>query len=63
MLKLICDRIDCANKNIVYYMKDATNPSMCGGCKQDIVPVEMSQQEFDEVFDYDPFAVIPMEGA
>jgi hypothetical protein len=63
VLKLICDRIDCANKNIVYYMKDATNPSMCGGCKQDIVPVEMSQQEFDEVFDYDPFAVIPMEGA
>ena len=63
MLKLICDRIDCANKDIVYYMKDATNPSMCGGCKQDIVPVEMSQQEFDEVFDYDPFAVILMEGA
>jgi hypothetical protein len=44
-------------------MPDASNPTMCGGCKQGIVPIEMSQAEFDDVFDYDPFAVIPMEGA
>ena len=63
MFKLICEKENCNNKDVVYYMPEATNPTMCGGCKQDIVPVEMSQQEFDEVFDYDPFAVIPMEGA
>ena len=62
MFKIICDKNDCANKDITYYMKEATDPSMCGGCKQGIVPVEMSQTEFDDVFDYDPFAVIPMEG-
>jgi hypothetical protein len=58
MFKLICNKEECANKDIIYYIPDATNPSMCGGCKQDIVPVEMSQEEFDEVFDYDPFATI-----
>jgi hypothetical protein len=58
MLKLICNQNECANKNIPYYMKEATNPSMCGGCKQSIIPVEMSQEEFDVVFDYDPFATI-----
>ena len=63
MFKLICNKEECLNKGVVYYSPKATNPSMCGGCKQDIVPVEMSQQEFDEVFDYDPFAVVPMEGA
>jgi hypothetical protein len=63
MFKIICDKESCNNKDVVYYMKEATNPSVCGGCKQDIIPVEMSQVEFDEVFDYDPFAVIPMEGA
>jgi hypothetical protein len=63
MLKLICNKTSCNNKDVVYYMIDATNPSMCGGCKQNIVPVEMTQEEYDAVFDYDPFAVIPMEGA
>jgi hypothetical protein len=58
MFKLICDKNDCTNKDIVYYMKDATNPSMCGGCKQSIIPVKMSEEEFDDVFDYDPFATI-----
>lgn len=62
MFKLICDKEECLNKDIIYYMSDVSNPSMCGGCKQNIVPVEMSQAEFDDVFDYDPFTVIPMEG-
>ena len=60
MLKLICNKEECANKNIPYYMKEATNPSMCGGCKEDITPIEMTQEEYDSVFDYDPFAVTPL---
>jgi hypothetical protein len=63
MFKIICDKENCNNKDITYYMPDATNPTMCGGCKDAVVPVEMSQAEFDSVFDYDPFAIIPMEGA
>lgn len=63
MFKLICYKESCINKNVVYYMFDISNPSMCGGCKDAIVPVEMTQEEYDAVFDYDPFAVIPMEGA
>jgi hypothetical protein len=62
MLKLICNKEECGNKDIVYYMPEVTNPSMCGGCKQGIVPIEMSQAEYDDVFDYDPFAIIPMNG-
>ncbi len=62
MFKIICDKESCNNKDVVYYIKETTDPSMCGGCKQNIVPVEMSQAEFDDVFDYDPFAVIPMKG-
>jgi len=60
MFKLICDKNDCANKNILYYMKEATNPSMCGGCKENIIPTEMTQEEYNQVFDYDPYAIIPI---
>ena len=63
MFKLICNENGCANKSVIHYVPEPTNPSMCGGCKQDIVPVEMSQVEFDDVFDYDPFAVTSMRGA
>jgi hypothetical protein len=63
MFKLICDKNDCANKDVVYYVPEPSNPSMCGGCKDDIIPIEMTQKEFDEVFDYDPFAVTSMRGA
>jgi hypothetical protein len=63
MFKLICNKEECANKDIPYYMKEATDPSMCGGCKDAVVPVEMSQAEFDDVFDYDPFVVTSMRGA
>jgi hypothetical protein len=41
-------------------MPEATNPSVCGGCKEDIIPIEMTQEEYDLVFDYDPFAVTPL---
>jgi hypothetical protein len=61
MFKLICDKNDCANKNILYYMKEATNPSMCGGCKENIIPTEMTQEEYNQVFDYDPYAIIPIQ--
>ena len=57
MFKLICNQNECVNKNILYYIKEATNPSMCGGCKEDITPTEMTHEEYDSVFDYDPYAV------
>ena len=62
MFKLICNKQECTNKGIAYYMSEATNPTMCGGCKSDLIPELMSQEEYDAVFDYDPFAEIPMEG-
>jgi hypothetical protein len=62
MYKAICKVNDCKNKDIVYYMSEATNPTMCGDCKSDLTPELMSQEEYDAVFDYDPFAKIPMEG-
>jgi len=34
---------------------------MCGGCKEDITPIEMTQEEYSQVFDYDPFAIIPIQ--
>ena len=43
-------------------MPNASNPSICGGCKSDLTPQLMNQEEYDAVFDYDPFAEIPMEG-
>jgi hypothetical protein len=61
MFKIICEKENCNNKDITYYMPDATNPSMCGGCKDAVVPVEMTQEEYDQVFDYDPFAIIPIQ--
>jgi hypothetical protein len=60
MFKAICIKDNCDNKDVVYYMPEATNPTMCGGCKEDITPIEMTQEEYDSVFDYDPFAVIPL---
>jgi hypothetical protein len=62
MYKVICNKNECANKDAVYYIKEATNPTMCGGCKSDLTPELISQEEYDAVFDYDPFAEIPMEG-
>jgi hypothetical protein len=61
MFKLICNEEECNNKDVVYYMTDASNPSMCGGCKEGITPIEMTQEEYDSVFDYDPFAIIPIQ--
>ena len=63
MFKLICDKNDCANKDVVYYTPEGEEKTMCGGCKDAVVPVEMTQEEYDAVFDYNPFAVIPLEGA
>jgi hypothetical protein len=58
MYKLICNKEECTNKDIIYYMPDPTNPTICGGCKDTILPIEMTQEEYDSVFDYDPFATI-----
>jgi len=62
MYKIICNKEFCENKNITYYMKEATNPTMCGGCKSNLIPELMSQEEYDAVFDYDPFAEIEIIG-
>jgi hypothetical protein len=61
MQKLVCIRNECQNANIVYYIPDATNPSMCGGCKSDLTPELMTQEEYDSVFDYDPFLQVPLQ--
>ena len=53
MFKVICNNESCNNKDTVYYMREATNPSMCGSCKENITPTEMTQEEYDSVFDYD----------
>ena len=56
MYKFICQEKNCINKNIIYYLPEVTSQVMCGGCKTFKPAIEMSQAEFDEVFDYDPFA-------
>lgn len=61
MYKIICDKNECANKNIIYYKPESNNPIICGGCKFDLTPVKMSDKEYKEVFDYDPFAEIPIQ--
>ena len=60
MYKFVCKEKDCANKNIIYYLPEVTSQVMCGGCKTFNSAVEMTKAEFDEVFDYDPFAISPI---
>jgi len=60
MFKTICKETDCANKDVPYYMPEISQKVMCGGCKKNITPIEMTQEEYDSVFDYDPFAVTPL---
>jgi len=55
MFKVICLAENCANKNIIYYIPEPSNLTMCGGCKLNIIPIKMSNKEFNEVFDYDPY--------
>jgi hypothetical protein len=61
MYKIICKQHGCSNKDINYYMPEATNPTICGGCKSSLVPKLMSQEEYNQVFDYDPFLEIPLQ--
>ena len=60
MYKFICQENQCSNKNVIYYLPQATDQVMCGGCKVLNSALKMSQAEFDEVFDYDPFAISPI---
>lgn len=55
MYKIICFEKECLNKNIIYYMIDTNEKVMCGGCKSIIDAIKMTEKEFNEVFDYDPF--------
>lgn len=56
MFKVTCKNDDCVNKDLVNYIIEPTNPTMCGGCKTDLTPIEMTKKEFDKVFDYDVLA-------
>ncbi len=56
MYKFVCYENDCANKSVIYYLPEVIDKVMCGGCKNFNSAIEMSQTEFDEVFDYDPYA-------
>jgi len=62
MFKIICKDFDCANKDITYYMPEASDPTMCGGCKTDIKPIKITKTEYDKVFDYDPYKVNELNG-
>ena len=57
MFKIICNEISCNNKNVIYYMPDATDPTLCGGCKNNLKPIKMNKTEYEKVFDYDPFEI------
>jgi hypothetical protein len=60
MYKAKCLENECINKDIVYYLPEVTEKVVCGGCKAILDAAEMSQQEFNQVFDYDPFAISPI---
>ncbi len=36
---IICTKDGCANKDIEYLMPNQTEPVMCGGCKDFILPI------------------------
>jgi hypothetical protein len=61
MYKIICNKKDCANKDIIYYSPRVNNLTICGACKSTLIPEIMSQEEYDKTFDYDPFAQIPLQ--
>jgi hypothetical protein len=56
MFRVICKNYECVNKNKIYYFIEIMDTITCGGCEKNIVAVEMSQQEYNDVFDYDPYA-------
>ena len=55
MFKVICKDKECANKNEIYYFTQIDEIVICGGCKKELIATQMSQTEFDKVFDYDPY--------
>jgi hypothetical protein len=55
MYKFVCEQKECPNKNIIYYILEKTEKVMCGGCKTYNFAIEVSQYEFDQIFDYDPY--------
>jgi|688.fasta_scaffold382406_3 hypothetical protein len=60
MFKIICKETECANKDLPYYMPQIEDKIMCGGCKKELTAKQMTDTEYNKVFDYDPFAEIPM---
>ncbi len=55
MFEVICKEKECANKNKIYYFMEVMERITCGACQKELTAAEMSKEEFDEVFDYDPY--------
>jgi hypothetical protein len=55
MFEIICEKENCNNKDVIYYIPEPTDPTMCGGCKTNLKPIKMSKTKFDKVFDYNPY--------
>lgn len=53
MKKIICKFKDCANKDVFYFMPIQDEKVMCGGCKQIIDAISMTEAEIQSTFDYD----------
>jgi hypothetical protein len=53
MYKLNCANDNCSKFNEIVYFQTATNPSVCGICQNQIIPIELTSSEVDRLFDYD----------
>jgi uncharacterized CHY-type Zn-finger protein len=60
MYKIICKETECANKDVAYYMPEVNDKVICGGCKNNLTAKQMTETEYNKVFDYDPFLVTPI---
>jgi hypothetical protein len=53
MKKVICISNNCDNKDVTYYMPIDDEKIMCGGCKQMIDAITMTEAQIKSTFDYD----------
>ena len=60
MFKIICKETNCNNKDVPYYVPDVAENIICGGCKKELTAKQMTDTEYNKVFDYDPFLVTPI---
>lgn len=60
MYKFTCEVQGCRSQGIVNYIPQPSELVKCGGCGLFSAPIKMSESEYAQVFDYDPFAEIPL---